>query len=310
MASDMPSASTIPIWPVFVAPVLRVLSDGATLKLRELVSRTLDEARISDDARRETLESGGSRADNRVGWAITNLAKANYITRPSRAQYTITDEGRSWLAAHPDGLNSFSEAHKTFGSSWPKKQRAAAASTTLPDDGQAVDVDPIEQIEDGVARVRSEVAAELLNRLRDQSPTFFEQAVVDVLLAMGYGGTERRGRPIGGSGDGGVDGVIDQDALGLDQIYVQAKRYAEGNNVGREAIQAFIGALHGVGASRGVFITSSSYSAEARRYAESIPTRIILIDGVRLTDLMIKHRVGVQVSKSYDLVEIDEDFFE
>jgi restriction system protein len=172
------------------------------------------------------------------------------------------------------------------------------------------EVDPIEQIEHGVARVRSEVATDLLVRLREGSPTFFEQAVVDVLLAMGYGGSERRGRPIGGSGDGGVDGVIDQDALGLDQIYVQAKRYAEGNHVGREAIQAFIGALHGFSASRGVFITSSSFTRGAADYARSIPTRIILIDGPRLTDLMIKYRVGVQVSRSYDVVEVDEDFFE
>lgn len=131
-----------------------------------------------------------------------------------------------------------------------------------------------------------------------------------MLLAMGYGGAEQRGRRIGGTGDGGVDGVIDQDALGLDQIYVQAKRYADGHNVGREAIQAFIGALHGFGASRGVFITSSAFTREARQYAEAVPTRVVLIDGARLAELMIKYRVGVQVKQSYDIVEIDEDFFE
>jgi restriction system protein len=150
----------------------------------------------------------------------------------------------------------------------------------------------------------------LLTRLRSSDPGFFEEAVVKVLLAMGYGGTEQRGKRIGGTGDGGVDGVIDQDALGLDQIYVQAKRYADGNTIGRETIQAFIGALQGFGATRGVFITSSTFTANARDYANAISTRVILIDGQRLAQLMIKYRVGVQVKQSYEVVEIDEDFFE
>lgn len=131
-----------------------------------------------------------------------------------------------------------------------------------------------------------------------------------LLLAMGYGGAENRGRRIGGSGDGGVDGVIDQDTLGLDQIYVQAKRYAPDATVGREAIQSFVGALAGRGATRGVFITTSRFSAGALEYAKSIPTRIILIDGKQLTELMIRHGVGVQVAKTYTVAEIDEDFFE
>lgn len=168
----------------------------------------------------------------------------------------------------------------------------------------------MEQIEGAVAELNAAVAAELLDRLRAADPTFFEDAVVKVLLAMGYGGAEQRGQRIGGSGDGGVDGVIDQDALGLEQIYVQAKRYAEGSNVGRETIQAFIGALAGVGASRGVFITSSNFTANAVSYAQGIPTRIILINGQRLASLMIKYRVGVQTRQTYDVVELDEDFFE
>lgn len=301
--------SSVPIWPAFVHHVLGVLADGETLKLRDLVSRTLDRAGITESARAEKLESGGSRADNRVGWAVTNLSKAAWIERPARGQYRITAAGRTWLAQHPDGLREFGEAHRVFAVYWPQKAGPAAGATTavVLDEAEA---DPIEQIEHGIARVRREVAADLIARLREQSPAFFEQAVVDVLLAMGYGGSEQRGRQIGGSGDGCVDGVIDQDALGLDQIYVQAKRYAEGNNVGREAIQAFIGALHGFGAGRGVFITSSSFTAGAREYARAIPTRIILIDGDRLADLMIKYRVGIQVKQTYEVVEVDEDFFE
>lgn len=304
------AASAVPIWPTFVAPVLRVLSSGETLSRRELTRRTLDLAELDDAARAEVLESGGLRAEGRVGWAITHLTKASFVERASRAHYRVTDAGQAWLEQHPDGLSDFAGAHRLFAPFWPKPDPSTPPASTQPLPETAPDVDPAEQIEQGVARIRAEVADELLGRLRAQSPAFFEQAVVDVLLAMGYGGAERRGRPIGGTGDGGVDGVIDQDALGLDQIYVQAKRYAEGNTVGREAIQAFIGALHGFGAGRGVFITSSTFTSGARAYAQSIQTRVILIDGPRLADLMVKYRVGVQVQKSYDVVEIDEDFFE
>lgn len=169
--------------------------------------------------------------------------------------------------------------------------------------------DPVEQIEDGINRIEAEVGEELLERLRDSHPDFFEQAVVELLLAMGYGGTEQRGRRIGGSGDGGVDGVIDQDALGLDRIYVQAKRYKAGNNISRETIQAFVGALHGFGASRGVFLTTSDFTAAAVEYANAVQSRVILIDGDRLVGLMIKYRVGVQVRRTYSTVEVDSDFF-
>jgi restriction system protein len=170
--------------------------------------------------------------------------------------------------------------------------------------------DPIEQIESGINRITAEVGDTLLVRLRDSHPDFFEEAVVRLLLAMGYGGAEQRGRRIGGSGDGGVDGVIDQDALGLEQVYVQAERYAKGNSIDREMIQAFIGVLHGFGAGRGGFITTSTCTQNARDYAKDIQTTVILIDGRRLVTLMIEYRVGVQVKQSYDVVDIDEDFFE
>ncbi len=175
----------------------------------------------------------------------------------------------------------------------------------------AVDIlDPVEQIADGISRIEDEVGIELLSRLRESHPDFFEQAVVDLLLAMGYGGAEQRGTRIGGSGDGGIDGVIDQDALGLDRIYVQAKRYKEGSNIGRETIQAFVGALQGFGATRGIFLTTSAFTPLAITYADNVQSRVILIDGQRLVALMIKYRVGVQVKKTYTAVEIDADFFD
>ena len=196
-----------------------------------------------------------------------------------------------------------------FAPFWPQSD-ARKPMLSVVDETLVEDIDPIEQIESGINRIHSDVGDALLTRLRESHPDFFEQAVVDLLLKMGYGGAEQRGKRIGGSNDGGVDGVIDQDALGLDRIYVQAKRYADGNTVGREAIQAFVGALHGVGASRGVFITTSAFTSGARDYVKAVPSRVILIDGARLVGLMIKYRVGVQVKQSYDIVELDEDFFE
>ena len=168
----------------------------------------------------------------------------------------------------------------------------------------------MEQIEQGVNLLHAEVATQLIDRLRVQEPAFLEQAVLDLLVAMGYGGAEKQVRRLGGSGDGGVDGVIDQDALGLDRVYVQAKRYAADNSVGRETIQAFVGALHGRHASRGIFITTSRFTPQATEYAATINARVILIDGDRLARLMIQYAVGVQTKHTYRVVEVDEDFFE
>jgi restriction system protein len=292
-----------------VSHVLKVLAGGETLHRRDIVSRAIDSAGLSEAARAETLNTGGLRSEQRLGWAISNLLKAGWIERPVRANYRMTEAGREWLAKHPEGISDFSTARLLFAPFWPQPDARKPVVSDI-EETLVTDVDPIEQIESGINRIHTDVGDALLTRLRESHPDFFEQAVVDLLLRMGYGGAEQRGKRIGGSNDGGVDGVIDQDALGLDRIYVQAKRYADGNTVGREAIQAFVGALHGVGASRGVFITTSAFTSGARDYAQAVPSRVILIDGARLVGLMIKYRVGVQVKQSYDIVELDEDFFE
>lgn len=302
--------SEVPIWPTFVQPVLAVLSDGSTLHRREITERALGASGISEAGRLETLDSGGLRAEGRVGWAITHLNKAGWIERPARGHYRITHAGTRWLSENPQGLSDFGEAHRIFAPYWPAREASRTAG--LPPAVREIEpeLDPVEQIDVGVDRINEAVTTELLERLRVTHPTFFEDAVVKVLLSMGYGGAEQRGRRVGGSGDGGIDGVIDQDALGLDRIYVQAKRYKDGSTIGRETIQAFIGALHGVGATRGVFITTSSFSRQAQEYATNLPTRVVLIDGERLVALMLRYRVGVQVKQTYEIVEIDEDFFE
>ena len=309
--TELPEQSEVPIWPRFIPHVLQVLSDGSIVRRRDLVARVLDSAELSESARAERIAVGDGRADNRVGWALTSLFKAGWVERPERAKYRITPDGLKWLRENPDAEPDFGDANRLFKEYWPHTQPQHGESAgIIADAATESEISPIEQIESGIARITEEVADDLLTRLRDSDPSFFEDAVVRLLLAMGYCGAEQRGKRIGGTGDGGVDGVIDQDALGLERIYVQAKRYAAHNSVGREAIQAFIGALHGLGANRGIFLTTSTFTRQALDYAEQIPTRIVLIDGTRLVSLMVAYRVGVQTTQTYHVVEVDEDFFE
>lgn len=299
----------MPVWSGFLTPVLEVLSDGRTWRKRELHEAVADHIGLTTEQRAEMLSSGQNRADNRIGWALSGLNRAELVTKPARATFTITDSGREILAAHPAGITEKAlKAVPAYQDYVPAVRTAAETSEAdvVPDDV----VDPLEQIETGVKRLHTEVAADLLKRLREQHPDFLEQSVLDVLVAMGYGGTEGKATRVGGSGDGGIDGVIDQDPLGLDRIYVQAKRYSQDNTVGRPEVQAFVGALHGHGAARGVFITTSQFTAGAREYAGTIGTRVILIDGERLAALMIKYGVAVQVRQTFTLVEVDEDYFE
>ncbi|WP_285042850.1 restriction endonuclease [Plantibacter sp. LMC-P-059a] len=303
-------ASLVPIWPAFVTPTLRILADGQTRHRKDIFDAVAEASGLSLEARAETLSSGSTRAEQRMGWALSHLTKASWIDRPTRGHYVINDEGHRALASYPEGLD-YASAREIFAPFWPSPKSGTTSPAADPEaSAEIASLDPIEQIETGVSRIEAEVGQELLSRLRESHPDFFEQAVVDLLLAMGYGGAEQRGKRIGGSGDGGVDGVINQDALGLERIYVQAKRYKAGNNISRETIQAFVGALHGFGASRGVFLTTSAFTPSATTYADAVPSRIILIDGERLVDLMIKYRVGVQVKHVYHTVEIDADFFE
>lgn len=301
-------SSLVAIWPEYVIPTLQVLSDGQSRQRREVFDAVADRAGVSDDARAETLKSGGTRYEQRMGWVLSHLGKAKWVDRPERGYYVINDAGRAALAKYPQGFD-YALAREVFAPFWPEKAKTAAPASTPVQPSDEIS-DPIEVIEDAVSRIEASVGEDLLDRLRNSHPDFFEQAVVDLLLKMGYGGAAQRGRRIGGSNDEGIDGLIDQDALGLDQVYIQAKRYKEGNNVGREPIQAFVGALHGFGASRGVFLTTSAFTSGAIDYAKKVQSRIILIDGAKLVDLMIAYHVGVQEKQRFSAVEVDEDYFE
>lgn len=301
----------LPTWERFMVPCLDALQDGSTRTRRELHALVANLAGLTDDQRAVVLPSGQPTYVNRIGWALSQLTRVGALSRPSRGNYELTEAGRQVLAQFPQGVteNQLDALGKDPNSAIqpyvPSSKPVGPVMDELP-----AGLDPTEQIEQGVARVHEAVAKELLERLRGKEPAFFEQAVVDLLVAMGYGGTGGVAAATQLVNDGGIDGIIDQDVLGLNKVYVQAKRYAEGNSVGRPELQGFVGALIGK-ADRGVFITTSSFSGGAIEYAERNNTmRLILIDGARLTDLMIRFGVGVQVKDTFHVVEIDEDFFE
>lgn len=305
--------SVMPNWEGFMVPTLKVMNDGAVRHWRDFQPLVADLVQLTDEQRKEMLPSGGQlKYQNRIGWAVSFLTNVGAIDRPKRGHYQITDAGRQLIELFPNGAKERDiRALGEDPASPIRAYKSAAPRSKNIDTGTDAEesaMTPLEQVQSGIERIHEEIAADLLARLQGKEPEFFEQAVVDLLLAMGYGGTTGAGNVTQLSNDGGIDGVIDQDVLGLNRVYIQAKRYKDDNTVGRPDLQAFVGALSGK-ADSGVFITTSRFSDGARQYAENVPTRIILIDGKRLTKLMIRYGVGVQVKEIYKVVEIDEDFF-
>jgi restriction system protein len=305
--TDMPS------WEGFMIPTLRVLSDGIERHWRDFQPLVAHEVRLTEQQQTQMLPSGkGLTFHNRIGWGVSFLTNVGALQRPKRGHYQITDAGRELIRLFPNGARERDVKALGLDPNSPIRVYQASAPRAI-NAGPVIEVNaealtPIEQVQSGIERIDEEVAADLLSRLQGKEPGFFEQAVVDLLLAMGYGGTTGTGNVTQLSNDGGIDGVIDQDILGLNRVYIQAKRYADGNTVGRPDLQAFVGALSGK-ADSGVFITTSRFSEGAQTYAENVPTRIILINGKRLTSLMIRYGVGVQARETYKVVEVDEDFF-
>ena len=247
---------------------------------------------------------------NRVGWATTYLYQTKLLERPKRSVYRITHRGHEVLAQNPTRVDlrvlaQFEELQEFRAKAPPTGSKPTTEIGREPDEPEHT---PEEQIDAAYRLLRSALASEVLERVQEQSPAFFEQLVLDVLRAMGYGGThEDAASRLGQSGDEGVDGVIREDELGLDLIYVQAKRWQ--NPAGRPEIQKFFGALHGKRANKGVFITTSSFSNEAASFAESVTPRVILVDGKELARLMIEYGVGVASSRTYEIKRIDLDYF-
>lgn len=305
----------LPSWEGFLVPVLAVLANGEVRRARWVRQAVMDFLALSEEQRAEMLPSGNQgRADNRAGWAVSFLARVQAVARPARGQYRISDAGRALLAAHPQGITERDlKALPAWAAYVPQERTsdAEAASPTVPAVVEAEQASPQETIEEAVQRAHDIVADELLARLREEPPEFLESAAVHVMQAMGYGGgVTNPGSVTRRTGDAGIDGIIKQDALGLDTIYLQAKRYTADHTVQRPELQGFVGALHGQSATRGVFITTSTFTPGAKEYAASIGLHLVLIDGARLADLMIRYGVGVQVRHEYKVVELDEDYFE
>ncbi|GAA1046196.1 restriction endonuclease [Rothia amarae] len=307
----MPENSKIlvPPWPYFIPHILAVLDQAnEPVQKRVLMQKAVELASLSEEALAERIDSGTSRAFDRADWTVFNLYKGGFVKRTARGVYQISDKGRAWHLANPSKVLSYSEATKLL---LPSPESNSVQKELPPIPIEVAGGTPEDQIGEAMKTIREETTNELLNRLYTVDPSFFEKTVVDLLLAMGYGGAEGKGSVLGKTGDGGIDGVIDQDALGLDQVYIQAKRYGKGNSVGAGAIRDFRGALSIHGSKSGVFITTSSFTKDAIDAAVvNSNQKIVLIDGKRLTTLMIKYKVGVQVAHTYEVVRLDEDYFE
>lgn len=282
-------------------------ADGGEYSLREAIENLAQYFSLSDEERQAMLPSGRQATfDNRVGWARTYLKKANLLQTTRRGYFQITAKGKSTLAERPIEINvKYLERFPEF-LEFKNFKREPSNSENLPI--QIQDKTPEENLETIVQGLNQDLASELLDNIKICSPSFFEALVIDVLVKMGYGGTRQdAGKIVGRSGDGGIDGTINEDRLGLDIIYVQAKRWE--NPVGRPEIQKFAGALQGFRARKGIFITSSSFTTEAKDFVARIDNKIVLIDGQNLAQYMIEFDVGVTTKDTYKIKKIDFDYF-
>ncbi|WP_162903923.1 restriction endonuclease [Leucobacter sp. wl10] len=304
----------IPDYQSLMKPVLEVLADSDVLSMRDLTERISQQLNLTDDERRETITSGMSLIANRVHWSVTYLFKARAVNRPQRGHVQITRRGADLLATGGEIRNSTLEQFPEYREFYDKyrnrkvRNRVAEPTTTPNVEVDEEDESPDDLIARAEADARAVLAADLLEKLRTIHPTEFERLVLKLLGAMGYGGLGGH-LHTGQSNDKGLDGIITEDKLGLDRIYVQAKRYGDGNSVTPEQIRAFLGAMMGKG-DRGVFLTASTFTKGAREAATGVPARVVLIDGEELVELMIDHGVGVEPVRVATLHRINEDFFD
>ncbi|MCX5944207.1 MAG: restriction endonuclease [Cyanobacteria bacterium] len=298
----------LPKYNELMLPVLKILeAKGAQInhELRDALIATLQ---ISEELLEERLPSGNARVlDNRIGWATTYLAKAGLITRPRRAIVEITDKGRGLLKEDPSGIDlAILKRYEGFREFQGRTKDDQSGEEISGND--SVGTTPEEQIEKGILQIKRDLQDEVLQRVKQLPPEGFEQLVLRLLVGMGYGGSMADVQGVARGSDGGVDGVVNQDHLGLDQIYIQAKRW-EGS-VGRPVIQGFVGALAGVGASKGVIMTTSTFAQPAQEYVRTLTDRrIILVDGQMMSELMLKYGIGVSTKQTFVIQRMDEDFF-
>lgn len=298
----------VPDFQSHMLPLLELAGDGKVHSLVEAREVLASRFGLSDEDRAELLPSGRQRRfDNRVAWAKVYLEQACLLTTPRRGHFQITDRARALLKKKPERIDiSLLEQYQEFRDF--RHRKADSPSDEQPQSPPDAVATPEEALETAYQSIRSQLAQEVLARVKAASPSFFETLVVELLLRMGYGsGRAEASRAIGGVGDEGIDGIINEDRLGLDVIYIQAKRWD--GTVGRPEIQKFVGALHGKRARKGVFITTGSFSADARQYVSHIDPRVVLIDGHTLSHYMIDLNIGVTPRAAYELKRLDSDFF-
>jgi len=301
----------IPDYQTLMLPLLKLTAEGREHKYRDLVESLADEFHLSDNERNEMLPSGNQLLfHNRVGWAKTYLKKAGLLDSPKRATFVITELGKQTLERNLDRIDNY------YLSQFPSFQEFINRSHNVVESNEESVLEtmenqtPEESLEKSYQSIRESLASELLYKIIELSPVFFERLVVDLLVKMGYGGSMKdAGKAIGKSGDEGIDGTIKEDKLGLDIIYIQAKRWKPGNVVGRPELQKFVGALAGQGAKKGIFITTSGFTHDAMSYTPRNETKIVLIDGEQLSQLMIDYNIGCATQQIYEVKKIDSDYF-
>lgn len=297
----------IPDFQTIMLPLLRCFDNGQEHSTQELIETLAKEFSLLEEELNALLPSGKQTIFyNRVGWARTYLTKAGLLEMSRRSYYRITERGRQVLTSNPSRIDmKFLEQFPEYIEFRERESGRRRSKETTDEEGEKT---PEEILEDAYEEIRDGLAQELLILVKQGTPSFFERLVVELLVKMGYGGSRRdAARAVGQVGDEGIDGIIDEDRLGLDTIYIQAKKWD--NVVGRPEIQKFVGALMGKRAKKGIFITTSSFSADAVNYVSSIDAKIVLIDGKRLADLMIDYDVGVTSVTTYQLKRIDSDYF-
>ncbi|QKG80336.1 restriction endonuclease [Tenuifilum thalassicum] len=303
----------IPDYQTIMLPLLKTMSDKKTHKLRELIEILSVHFNLTDDERKELLPSGSQAIfDNRVGWAKFYLEKANLLKTEKRGSYHITELGLNFLKSNPKELRTKDlenfKAFKEFKQSITVKNETESSEQENQENEES-NKTPEEALEYAYLKLKNDLSRDLLDTIKGCSPEFFEKLVIDMLTKMGYGGSRKdAGKALGKTGDGGIDGIIKEDKLGLDTIYIQAKRWE--NTVPVREIRDFAGALLSKKARKGIFITTSNFPKSAFDFVESIEHKIILIDGERLTDLMFEFNVGLSTQSIYELKRIDSDYFE
>lgn len=301
---------TIPDYETVMLPILKYVADGKTYALKDITEHITNLFKLTPEEREQRIPSGSTTyIQGRTGWAKTYLKKAGLLSLPKRGLVQITDRGREVLSQNPVRINrAFLEQFPEFVEF--QSRSTVQSESEIPKSLSTEKQTPEETIEHSYNELRSQLADELLEQIKGCTSDFFERLVVDVIVSMGYGGTHRdAAKATQRSNDGGIDGIIKQDRLGLDTIYIQAKKWDESRPIHRPEIQKFAGALQGVRAKKGIFITTSYFSEGAREYVATIDSKIVLIDGTELAQLMIDHGIGVTPHQTYEIKRLDSDYF-